>query len=723
MYRLRKALAIGFITGVLGALTSLTPFGASLERNQGLNFLFNFRGPLSPPSEVAIIAIDTRTGLNLDLPQRPKDWPRTIHVHLIDALVKKGAKAIIFDLHFFKPKSAAQDQQLAEAVKNAGNVVLVEQVNGKRQPISDETGKIVGTVWAEELLQPFPVLADSARGLATFTLPKNEAKVHGFLVFKESVGQAPTLPAVALHLALSTQTRPGLHSDGRNAEQLSQIMKSLRTYYSGNTNPVPPEQDALNGALHPALINMYQGSAFQYLNFYGPPGSIPTIPYHAVIKGFDPNLSEHQLDVAGKTVFVGYSDLYDPGQPDRFYTVFTNEHGVDLSGVEIAATAFANLYHQQSLQLPHWYWPPLGLLLFGLICGALSYVLPAFYGIPLILLLSASYLTGAIYAFNQHYLWLPLIIPLMITLPFSVLLGLFAQYHLERKRSQHFSETLNYYLPEHVAHELTANNASADAFNRVVHATCLATDMAGFSRIAEQMAPNALAAMLNDYFDTLAAPLKKYGVSVTEFRADAIMCAWVADNPNKELQINPILAALEAANAMHSFKQKYNLYNTDLRIGLETGEVYIGHAGGGGHFVYSIVGDCANTASRIEGLNKHIGTKILATASVIDGMDDVLCRYIGHFMFVNKTEANPIYEIIAPLSTATDEQHALCDAFASAVQTFQQGQWKPAATKFMDILTHFPDDGPSQFFLQRALSYQDVNNQPEDPKIIRMDAK
>ena len=46
----------------------------------------------------------------------------------------------------------------------------------------------------------------------------------------------------------------------------------------------------------------------------------------------------------------------------------------------------------------------------------------------------------------------------------------------------------------------------------------------------------------------------------------------------------------------------------------------------GGHFVYSIVGDCANTASRVEGLNKHIGTQLLATESVVAGLDNILVR-------------------------------------------------------------------------------------------------
>ena len=69
----------------------------------------------------------------------------------------------------------------------------------------------------------------------------------------------------------------------------------------------------------PALEALYAGDAHRFLNFYGPPGTIPTVPYQAVLKGADPNLSPEALDFTGKVVFVGYSDLFDPGQPDRFY--------------------------------------------------------------------------------------------------------------------------------------------------------------------------------------------------------------------------------------------------------------------------------------------------------------------------------------------------------------------------------------------------------------------
>ncbi len=230
-------------------------------------------------------------------------------------------------------------------------------------------------------------------------------------------------------------------------------------------------------------------------------------------------------------VFVGFSDLYDPGQPDRFYTVFTREDGVDLSGVEIAATSFANLLTNRSLT-PVDLWTAVAiLLLFGIILGTSAYLLPATVGVPVTIILVVVYAGVAQYAFT-HLVVIPLVAtPLLVQSPAALLLGLLGQYRLERQRGQRISEAINYYLPDEIAQDLAQNRLDPDKLNQVVYSTCLATDMAGFSTIAENLPPGELARFLNDCFDTLARPLKKHGVHVTEFRADAIMCAWTAGHP------------------------------------------------------------------------------------------------------------------------------------------------------------------------------------------------
>ncbi|MGH8659919.1 MAG: adenylate/guanylate cyclase domain-containing protein, partial [Gammaproteobacteria bacterium] len=338
---------------------------------------------------------------------------------------------------------------------------------------------------------------------------------------------------------------------------------------------------------------------------------------------------------------------------------------------------------------------------------------------PIALTFAALYAASVQLGFNQATLWLPLAIPLLVQLPLALFVGLLGQYLLERRQKKHATRAISYYLPERMARDL-AENLDPSAVNKIVYSTCFASDMAGFSTIAETMAPKELALFLNDYFETIAEPLKRHKVDVTEFRADGIMCAWTAERAEVSVRRKAIRAALEAVDAVAGFKERHALARSPVRIGLEAGTVYVGHAGGGGHFVYSIVGDCANTAARVEGLNKHLGTHLLATQSVVDGIDKLLLRPLGDFRLVGKSETIPIVEI---LTTTNGAQALLCERFSEAIEVLKTGHWVKAAEFFEAILRDYPDDGPARFHLARCRSYQSGSLAPDSPHVVTMDAK
>jgi adenylate cyclase len=743
MRRLLIGLGLGVLIGLAGAALYSSPLGPPFERAVGLHWLFDTRGPASPPKGVVVVAIDGRTGEQMDLPALPREWPRSVHGKLVDALVQRGASVIAFDVHFGRARDTESDRHFVEAVRRAGNVVLVELLTGKRQPIADQTGRHVGVVWLEDAVPPFPELADAAAAIASFPLPKEGASVYQFWAFKDSADQAPTLPAAVLQLRARAEAAPladwlrAVRPDVQlplpdaggswpDAEAVREFMRSARQ--AVRRSPALKPHGGGGGpeavpAVQAALRALYAGPGERYLNFYGPPGTITTVPYHAVIKGSDPNVPPEALEFTGKAVFVGYSDLFDPGQPDRFHTVFTRDDGVDLAGVEIAATAFANLLTDRTLRFPGGWTSVLLVLLFGILLGTLVYTLPGYVGVPLAFALAAGYGAAAYLLFADSALVLPLSTPILVQAPTALLLGLLGQYLLERRRGQRISEAINYYLPEDLARDLAQDRLDPDKLNQVVYSTCLATDMAGFSTIAERLPPGELAKFLNDYFETLAAPLKRHKVHVTEFRADAIMCAWTAPEPSAEPRRQALLAALEAAESIQEFRDRHRIPGAQLRIGLEAGFVYVGHAGGGGRFVYSIVGDSANTASRVEGLNKHVRTQILATGNVVVGFENLVMRYLGDFVFVNKTEAIPIYEVLARREKATEQQLGLCDAFEAALSAYHGASWSVAATRLQAILDEHGADGPSEFYLARARRLMNEPESDEDPRIVRMDAK
>ena len=180
MRRWMKGLIFGIVTGLVGVILALTPLGTDFEKHIGLDWLFEVRGAIEPPPEVAVVAINERDIAGLGLPKLPRDWPRSIHGELIEKLVERGASVILFDMDFQRPKATEDDAAFARAVADSERVVLFERLNGKRQPIYDAQGQQTGTIWIEELVPPIPELAEAAKALAPFPVPKVQVNIYQF---------------------------------------------------------------------------------------------------------------------------------------------------------------------------------------------------------------------------------------------------------------------------------------------------------------------------------------------------------------------------------------------------------------------------------------------------------------------------------------------------------------------------------------------------------------
>ena len=160
----------------------------------------------------------------------------------------------------------------------------------------------------------------------------------------------------------------------------------------------------------------------------------------------------------------------------------------------------------------------------------LAYLLPATAAVPAVFALTALYAGLLQWRFNEADLWLPLATPALVQLPIALLIGLMGQYLLKRRKEEQMTRAIRYYLPENLVRDLAERQVDPTTLNRVVFGTCLATDMSDFIALAESKSPQELAVFMNEYFDALAQALKRHDVDVMEFRADMIMCAWIAPN-------------------------------------------------------------------------------------------------------------------------------------------------------------------------------------------------
>jgi adenylate cyclase len=273
--------------------------------------------------------------------------------------------------------------------------------------------------------------------------------------------------------------------------------------------------------------------------------------------------------------------------------------------------------------------------------------------------------------------------------------------------TKHRSAThaIRYYLPEKAAADMARQSGDPGSARDLVYGTCIASDAARFTTLAEAMAPRDLAILLDNYFAALFEPIQLHGGIVTDVVGDGIMSVWAAPQPDRALRANAVAAALDMAQAVRRFNQRRPDRPMPTRIGLHTGWIMVGNVGGKGHFAWSVVGDIPNTASRIEGLNKYLGTSILASQEVVKDLDMVLNRRVGRFQLAGRAEALDIYEIIGHKSEATPAQLQLVALFEIALDACEANQITEALGLLHRVLAEFPEDGPTRFYLKRYSSH------------------
>ena len=714
MSRIQKACILGLAIAAVGIVLAATPPGWALEEDFGLAWLFTFRGSIEVPPEVIVVGIDRESSRELGLDSDTSTWPRSIHAHLIDNLVKHGASVIVLDLTFTESRSLGEDGALAAAIARAKRVVLLEHIRRETVPIL-----------MDRLVSPIPQFSDAAMGLGPFPLEKVDGWVNQFWAFKDVGGEVSTLPVVALQIhalqilddfvALLKQagfrrldSLPESRADLSKAEDVRELMGVLRLEFTETPqmsirllNALEADQGLTDREqrLLTALVKLYAGADSHYLNFYGPPATIRRISYDDALG--DPGRRDSPSDVDGKVVFVGASELASAEQEDDFSTVFGREDGVDLTGVEIAATAFANLLTDRTIQRR------LGLhlstlLLFGGLVGTLAYLLPGLRAVTAVFVVGALYYFGiGQWLFSWYDLWVPVVIPLMVQLPMALFLGLFSQY-LTAKREE---ERLRRWVPEKVLYVPEAGPAFG---------TCLLTDIQGSRALSSRLSDPEYNSLMESYYDEIVPPVVRNGGRVWDVFGDGMMCLFAAKEPEKSLRLSTCLSALEILEEVDLFNQLQDeSKRVPTRIGLHAGWMELGG---------KTLGDVGNTVSSIEGLNKQLSTRILASQAAVGDLDRLLLRRLGSFILPGKSDPLAISEVMGLRESTSESDRQLCEQFAAALREFESTRWSEATKMYEAILLTHPKDGPSRFYLQLCRKYcKDGPPSGDEPSVIRIE--
>ncbi len=682
----------------------LVPLLLSVERTGGPGLLFAMRGAREAPPGVVVVAIDRDASRALGLPNRPSAWPRTIHADLVRALTEAGAAVIAYDVLFRTPRQTDEDADFADAIRDAGNVILFQHL------VRDQVGEGEEAIAIEQKVSPLPELADAAAGLAPFPLPKIGQQVDQTWVFRGELSDDPTLPTLAYH-QFAAPVYPLLREaitqvDPEAAERFpvqmdqwpgpypaSSWARALRGYLADAPERVGelrqwvttrPMSDADRQRLL-GLLALHGGDESRYIDFYGPPRTVPTLSAHDVLA--------NPHDLRGIAVFVGFSEDFQPQQQDGFPTVFSRADGVDLSGVEIAATVFGNILEQRfvtplppalysSLPLA---WALLAAILLwrvslpGLVLGAV--------------LMTAGYLAVSLFAFARFGYWLPVWGPLLAPLP--VILIMVNRYLRVQRSRSNLARGAAMYLPADLVARLDQGPANVHGTDRQVYGVCLATDVVGYTRIAEGREPQALKKVMNAYYTQLIDEVQSRGGWVADVVGDAMLAVWVPEGDAEAAHDS----ALEAARAIMRWQREASAqgleHALDTRIGVHAGPIVLGSLGGGGRYQYRAVGDVVNASVRLQDLAGRLGLRVLASELALSPDDARAVRRVGRFRVPGKQRPLTVLQVAIGEHEADESLKAM---FERGLTAFQRGLWADAEAAFEDVLARYPNDGPARFY-------------------------
>jgi adenylate cyclase len=179
--------------------------------------------------------------------------------------------------------------------------------------------------------------------------------------------------------------------------------------------------------------------------------------------------------------------------------------------------------------------------------------------------------------------------------------------------------------------------------------TVLFTDLREFTAFAERLEPAETLALLNDHYDALVPEVHRHGGAVNKFIGDAVMATFGAPGPSEDHARRALAAArgmLDAQDRLNARLRAEGRPELTMGVGVATGRVVLGTLGGADRMEYAVIGDTVNTAARLEGLNKQLGTRLLFSEATRRALgDEADVRELGAHALKGKAQPVAVFTL------------------------------------------------------------------------------
>ncbi len=558
--------------------------------------MMRLRGVQPVSGEVVIVAIDD---LSLKWIGIQWPWPRATLTEIVDKLNEAGAKVVGLDILLFEASAdPSGDETLAQALSESENAVAVMQIF--RDPL--QPGAVT-------LNLPRPI-QNSLDGMGITSIESDRDAITRSLqahdTFDEKIYFNWAFEIARLYLG---------------AEPPSNLT-STRLTFNGQTVPLQ------RGDL---LVDMA-----------GPAGTIPTYSATAVMEG--DVLAQNPEAFRGKIVLVGLTSIT---LKDLFPTPFSAQELTP--GVEIVASAVEMILRGNYLRES----PPWVSLLAILVAAILAAVISRsqrpsltliFLGLAMGLYALAGYLT-----FSKARLFLPLVEP-QIMLFLGVLLPTIEQAVSQEIEKRRVRNLFTRFISPEMVDQLIATQ-DINSLNKRANLSILFSDIRGFTTLSEKLAPEEVVALLNPYLEAMTEVIYRHGGTVDKYEGDAIIAFFGEPVSYADHALRAVRAAVDMRIALDELKARWERGRAprpdlEMGIGIHSGEVFVGLLGSAQRINYTVIGDAANLASRLQDLTKTYQWPILISESTQRQVQEEFeTEFVDSVVVKGKTEAVNTYKL------------------------------------------------------------------------------
>ena len=671
-WRLATALSLIFLLSSAYLFIPQTFF--SLD-NRLRDFLFVLRGPIQTSEHVVIVDIDEKS-----LRQEGQwPWSRDKMADLLNILTEAEAGIIGLDIVFSEPDKSSPkriasqlkcaddalidyDEVLAQSVTTTPTIggyffdYSRDQTN--EAPLIPAVFLTKGGSNLEYLLSPthlvlnIPIIQDALYSSGFFNNTPDEdgmiRLVPLLMYYDQSI-----YPSLALEMVRIYTGAKKVVFDNANSNTESITMGTLQ---------IPTDR------LSRLMVN-YRGPShsFTYVS------AVDILSHHFKAE-----------DIAGKFILIGTSAV---ALSDLRATPFD----ILMPGVEVHANVIDNLltgdfisFGEEPEQID------IALIALTVILTTVIFsVVPVWSIIPLLLWLYYAYYLLFDYLLFQQGLALNILFPLA-ALMFSFVTTVLIDYFISLSQKRAIMSIFAKKVSPTVMDDLIKNSSEKLLTPHNKEVTIFFSDIRSFTSISEKLgSPERVINMLNTYMTPMVESITHHQGTVDKFIGDAVMAYWNAPVPVENHADQAIHSALEQQQMLLALNstllQEFDV-EIAIGIGIHTGLATIGEMGSTGRSDYTIIGDNVNLASRLEGLTKLYGVKIIISFATKTQLTQTFhTRSLDIVKVKGKKEAIEIFEVMThPLEEAQLQQ------YKKALKHYRDAEIPEALRSFQELETLSP---------------------------------